>query len=172
MDDYLNFDGLALFFEKLKKKIIEPIREDISKKLNTSKVVDNLLTTTPGYVLDARQGKVLQDQVDVINSSITPISFFDQLIYNHDGIALNYATKIGHLVFLSGTVLKRMPVKIQFPTGTILSPLLMFLPQNYDAWDNKDYQCFTNFSITGNEITFDTSQLPYSYTAFNFIMCV
>ena len=36
-------------------------------------VVNNCTTTEPGSVLDARQGKVLQDEVDEINSNISGI---------------------------------------------------------------------------------------------------
>lgn len=45
--------------------------QDISGKVNTSDVVNNLTTTTAGKVLDARQGKVL---ADLIGDAITYIN--------------------------------------------------------------------------------------------------
>lgn len=45
------------------------------KKLNTANVINNLLTTEAGYALDARQGKMLEDQITELNGkSIIDIS--------------------------------------------------------------------------------------------------
>lgn len=44
----------------------------VATKLNASAVVNNLTTTNPGYVLDARQGKTLKDQIDTMG---TPMSY-------------------------------------------------------------------------------------------------
>lgn len=52
------------------KNGVKPIKAAVEKKLDTAKVINNLLTTAPGYALDARQGKVLQDQVDVLNTGL------------------------------------------------------------------------------------------------------
>ena len=46
------------------KKGIEPLKTELNKKIGTSKIVNNLLTTAAGFALDARQGKVLQDQME------------------------------------------------------------------------------------------------------------
>ena len=38
--------------------------------LNTANVANNLTTTSAGYALDARQGKVVQDQISIVNAKI------------------------------------------------------------------------------------------------------
>lgn len=43
----------------------------ISQKVDTSTVVNNLLTTEAGFVLDARQGKTLNDSISELSSKIT-----------------------------------------------------------------------------------------------------
>lgn len=40
----------------------------VATKLNASAVVNNLTTTNPGYVLDARQGKILDDKIANLTS--------------------------------------------------------------------------------------------------------
>ncbi|MCM1213323.1 MAG: hypothetical protein NC331_11280, partial [Lachnospiraceae bacterium] len=50
------------------KNGVKPIADAVAGKLSTSKVVNNLLTTESGYVLDARQGKILQDQISELNT--------------------------------------------------------------------------------------------------------
>lgn len=151
---------------------IVPIKTEMEKKIATSKIVNNLLTTKAGYVLDARQGKVLQDQVAEINSNITPISIVSQLIYNADDVLIDYATQIGHLVFLHGLVMRQVDVEIQFPVGTNIYPMIQIPCMNYDAWGNKDYQCFVGIAIRGNRIIVDASQFPYHYTIINLIAYV
>lgn len=42
----------------------------ISQKVDTSTVVNNLLTTEAGFVLDARQGKTLNDSISDLSSKI------------------------------------------------------------------------------------------------------
>lgn len=56
------------------KNGVKPIEDLAAKKLDTSKVINNLLTTKAGYALDARQGKVLQDQVSEINSNLSELN--------------------------------------------------------------------------------------------------
>ena len=42
----------------------------VATKLNVANVVNNLTTTTEGYALDARQGKLLQDRIASINNTL------------------------------------------------------------------------------------------------------
>lgn len=56
------------------KNGVKPIKDSVAQKLDTSKVINNLLTTKAGYALDARQGKVLQDQVSEINSNLSELN--------------------------------------------------------------------------------------------------
>lgn len=41
-----------------------------NNELSMTNVVNNLLTTTDGFVLDARQGKALKDNIDTINNNL------------------------------------------------------------------------------------------------------
>ena len=46
------------------------IMADVSRALS-NKTVNSLETTEPGFVLDARQGKVLKDEIDELNGKIS-----------------------------------------------------------------------------------------------------
>lgn len=52
------------------KNGVLPIKNSLASKLNTSNVVNNLLTTIAGYALDARQGKILDDKITALNSNL------------------------------------------------------------------------------------------------------
>ena len=52
------------------KNGILPIKNSLANKLNTSSVVNNLLTTAAGYALDARQGKALDDKITALNGKL------------------------------------------------------------------------------------------------------
>ena len=46
---------------------------DVDRAIS-NKIVNSLETTEEGFALDARQGKALKDQLDEVNSKITPLS--------------------------------------------------------------------------------------------------
>ena len=52
------------------KNGVLPIKNSLANKLNTSSVVNNLLTTAAGYALDARQGKALDDKITALNGKL------------------------------------------------------------------------------------------------------
>lgn len=107
-----------------------------------------------------------------INSNIAPISIVDRLTYDTANVYVDYATQIGQMIFLHGLIMKQVDVEIQFPAGTSLVPLILMPCQNYDAWGNKDYQCFVGINITGNKIKIEASQAPYHYTIINVVVHV
>lgn len=51
----------------------------INNKLDKSSVANNLVTTNPGFALDARKGKALQDQINKLNSDLVKLSKLTQL---------------------------------------------------------------------------------------------
>ena len=53
------------------KNGVLPIKTALAGKLDTAKVINNLLTTAAGYALDARQGKILNDKITELNSNMT-----------------------------------------------------------------------------------------------------
>lgn len=58
----------------LEEKVIA-LNNLISQKVDTSTVVNNLLTTEAGFVLDARQGKALNDSISDLSSKIKVETF-------------------------------------------------------------------------------------------------
>lgn len=50
------------------KNGVKPIKDALTSKIDSSKIVNSLLTTAAGFALDARQGKVLDDKITQLNS--------------------------------------------------------------------------------------------------------
>ena len=50
---------------------MQTLEQSIADKLGTSDIANNLTTTTPGKVLDATQGKALNDSISATNTAIT-----------------------------------------------------------------------------------------------------
>ena len=63
MTKYLDSDGLAHLWEKLKSFFVAQ-----------SKIANNATTTESGFVLDARTGKVLADQITELNAQINSLN--------------------------------------------------------------------------------------------------
>lgn len=49
------------------KNGVKPIKDALTNKVDSSKIVNSLLTTAAGFALDARQGKVLDDKITELN---------------------------------------------------------------------------------------------------------
>ena len=73
------------------------------KDAATKTVANNLVTTSQGYVLDARQGKALQDEVAALNSSLTPKSYtgYSFSAYSATDTGLSYVYIIGKICIFS-----------------------------------------------------------------------
>lgn len=80
----------------------------ISNKVDMSDVVNNCLTTEEGFVLDARQGKVLDDKITELNGNLPA---------NNRGNT-TYLYKVGYSCFLH-------------TGGTSASSVVSTLPANY-----------------------------------------
>lgn len=52
---------------------VRKLQTTLAAKFDASKIANNLLTTAAGYALDARQGKVLQDQVSSLDTGLKNI---------------------------------------------------------------------------------------------------
>lgn len=77
------------------KNGVLPIKNALATKLNTSSVVNNLLTTAAGYTLDARQGKALDDKITALNGKST-----QQVTATINGLSCTYNfIKIGQAVY-------------------------------------------------------------------------
>ena len=53
---------------------ILPIIESLAKKLGLSQLANNMLTTEEGFVMDARQGPVIQGQIDEVRGDVDEIN--------------------------------------------------------------------------------------------------
>ena len=60
-------------------------------KISKSSIANNLVTTAEGLVLDARQGKVLQDGVDELNNNLYNKTYLEQyrILYSGDESVLD-----------------------------------------------------------------------------------
>lgn len=68
------------------KNGVKPIKDAASMKLDKSKVVNNLLTTEGGFVLDARQGAEIHTRLEQLDSLLNAVSssgIADSILQNH-----------------------------------------------------------------------------------------
>ena len=65
------------------KNGVKPIKDALAKKLDTSKVISNLTTTTAGYALDARQGKALNDKISDLDKKMYYMGDWQQINTNN-----------------------------------------------------------------------------------------
>lgn len=79
---------------------------------------NNLITTAAGYLLDARQGKALDDKISELNTKITPKDILSQITYG-EGVEVLYhnASMTGNHVTIS--LIADIGIQIN-ETGTIL----------------------------------------------------
>ena len=79
--------------------LIDAIADQVLNQLvKKSQIINNLLATQAGNVLDATQGKALKDLIDQLNSDIQPTS--GALSINDNGSGTITYTKVANIVFL------------------------------------------------------------------------
>lgn len=104
-------DGLTL------EQKVTSLNSLIESKVDTSSVVNNALTTEEGFVLDARQGKVMDDKITELNGKLinktTPVEYDKTVINFTSAWTIHHCEvyKTGRIVQLSariysGTILK------------------------------------------------------------------
>lgn len=69
----------------------------LAECVKTSAIVNNLTTTAAGSVLDARQGKVLKDSVDELNSNSVPLKLLSKA--NSRNYTLHLPSNGRYLIF-------------------------------------------------------------------------
>ena len=99
-------DGLTL------EQKVTSLNSLIESKVDTSSVVNNALTTEEGFVLDARQGKVMDDKITELNGKLNSKSYDISSINLKSAWEVRYSDiqKIGRLVIFhariyAGTIL-------------------------------------------------------------------
>lgn len=75
------------------QRAIDEVNENTSKKVDKSSVVNNLITTEEGYVLDARQGKVLKDEITNLSPQFAYL-WLDGLIYVIGGNTVEFDSHV------------------------------------------------------------------------------
>lgn len=96
------------------KKAINSI---VSKKLDASKLANNLTTTTIGYALDARQGKALDAKIGLLNSTLG-----EDYIKYENGLLIQWGvTSHGNAITAGSKVTLPVPYK-NINYKVILSP--------------------------------------------------
>ncbi len=59
------------------KNGVKPIKEALTGKLDSSRIINSLLATEAGFALDARQGKVLDDKLTELDGNIDALNGTD-----------------------------------------------------------------------------------------------
>lgn len=98
------------------KNGVLPIKNALATKLNTSSVVNNLLTTAAGYALDARQGKALDDKITALNGNIVNSSTGTAIKYGN-GLVLEF----GQIVCPNTNNYVAQKISIHTPTQGVTS---------------------------------------------------
>nr|DAR20262.1 MAG TPA: hypothetical protein [Caudoviricetes sp.] len=106
---------------------------------STSTVVNNLTTTTDGYVLDARMGKSLQDSITTLNSTFSYETGTMGLLRPCNGCTgtEGYYIKVGKLVTFNVTI--NLTVALEISTTYLEIPCLPYKTK-YDCTFSSGYQ--------------------------------
>ena len=117
----------------------------ISQKVDSSDVVNNCLTTESGFVLDARQGKALDDKITELNGKLQDSGWIEMT----SSISFAYKPKfrkIGKTVYVMGTI--RYSDNGIFRNDEIIGDIPSeFIPSSFYG----TYECIIPFAfISGN----------------------
>lgn len=79
--DTIKVDGITITRDDATKvialaKTLQDKIASVDNKINTTNIANNLTTTEANFVLDARQGKTLQDQITSLNGSLNHFKAF------------------------------------------------------------------------------------------------
>lgn len=107
---------------------------------STSTVANNLTTTTSGYVLDARQGKKLNDSITTLNSTFSYETGTIGLLRPCNGCTGvdGYYIKVGNLVTFNVTIYLIVS-EVDMPTTYLEIPCLPYKTK-YDCTFSSGYQ--------------------------------
>ena len=130
------------------------IMADVSRALS-NKTVNSLETTEPGFVLDARQGKVLKDEINELNGKMTEIGV--EQSYSENGWTVSYrniganriyyvASKTVSSIEAGANMLEiaALPFKVAFEQHIYLSMNVSGTPVGYG------YMRIVPTSVSGN----------------------
>ena len=124
------------------------IMADVSRALS-NKTVNSLETTEPGFVLDARQGKVLKDEIDELNGK-TKVEEYTQSAWD-DHTVMFY--KIGNIVICVNTAAHTMPQANFKASYCNIPSACRPITRAYTAineWDGSQYASTAEASVEAN----------------------
>lgn len=135
--------------DRLWKNGVKPILTSLGNKIDTSKIVNNMMTTVAGYVADARIAKILHDKDVELENAINEInSNFNNYVYPPvgSGDANNIKTNFHKFVFN----LSNLPevygfLDVSHFSGSGFSPSSSgVIRQHFTGWNSgKEYtRCF------------------------------
>lgn len=109
---------------------------------STSTVANNLTTTTSGYVLDARQGKTLNDSITTLNSTFSYETGTMGLLRPCNGCTgtEGYYIKVGKLVTFNVTIYLEVS-KVDMPTTYLEIPCLPYRTKDNCTFSSGYQNC-------------------------------
>ncbi len=145
---------------------------------STSTVANNLTTTTSGYVLDARQGKTLNDSITTLNSTFSYETGTMGLLRPCNGCTSTegYYIKVGKLVTFNVTIYLEVS-EVDMPTTYLEIPCLPYRTKDNCTFSSGYQNCCLksnndNWTITkvganysSQSILFFVSQDARTWTA-------
>ena len=124
---------------------VKPVVQEVEKKLNISRVINNLLTTEAGFALDARQGKVLQDQVDEINSNLLGSTIIARYISQGTG-----ATEYEYVATRKCELYYSFKIPVGVVSASVTVNGIPIISMGY-AWENNNAPFIIPFSCQLNK---------------------
>lgn len=109
---------------------------------STSTVANNLTTTTSGYVLDARQGKTLNDSITTLNSTFSYETGTMGLLRPCNGCTSTegYYIKVGKLVTFNVTIYLEVS-EVDMPTTYLEIPCLPYRTKDNCTFSSGYQKC-------------------------------
>lgn len=110
----------------------------ISQKVDTSTVVNNLLTTEAGFVLDARQGKALNDSISDLSSKLKSYETSNNggwTVVKH----LDGWTELHITAMIPRASTETYSLALNFPDGIQLRNAQTFITPARNGWNVANY---------------------------------
>lgn len=135
----------------------------------TSTVANNLITTTDGYVLDARMGKSLQDSITTLNSTFSYETGTMGLLKPCHGCTHTegYYIKVGKLVTFNVTIYLKVS-EVDMPTTYLEIPCLPYKTKDDCTFSSGYQKC----QLKSNNDNWTTIKVGANYSSQNIMFFV
>lgn len=135
---------------------IDEIKEDLKPHANVNPI-SNLLTTETGYALDATQGKVLDDKISAVSSSLNDLQTGVGVISTNEKVTISSfaLSRIGNIAFLrfrincSESIAQNQTIGTVDPIPRFTTPIITFGNGNLQI-DNQGKLVVVNNSLSAN----------------------